>query len=367
MKSIAVAFFCMSLVAAGPRPIDSAMQHRIAAIARQTLTQQNVPGISVAISEHGRVVYAQGFGWSNLDDRVPVDAATTFRIGSITKQFTAASIMLLAQAGKLNVDDKLSKYLPNAPHAGEVTLRQLLTHTSGIPGYTELESFDAASKLPTTPEHIVATIASKPLAFRPGTRWEYSNTNFVLLGLVIQKITGQSYTDFVMQHIVRPLHLSSMTFWNPLFVYHDAAAGYSTLPLEPVLHTIDWNWDWAWAAGGLNTSASDLARWDSALDSGSVVSPHSFRMMSTAQKLTDGTSTGYGFGLGVGTYLHREVLDSQRRRSGLHHGQLHLSERRRSDRRLRKQRFFSACTGRTSNRQHALRCKARRPAGKGAA
>jgi CubicO group peptidase (beta-lactamase class C family) len=177
MKRILAAFLCMSLAAAGPQPVDHAMQQRIAAIAQHALAKQNVPGISIAIAEQGHMVYARGFGWSNVDDRVPVDAATTFRIGSITKQFTAASIMLLAQAGKLRVDDKLSKYLPNAPHAG-----------------------------------------------------------------------------------------------------------------------------------GLNTSASDLARWDIALDAGKVVTPQSFAMMSTAQKLADGKSAGYGFGLGVGTYLHRKVV-----------------------------------------------------------
>ena len=225
--------------------MDSAMRQQIDAIAQNALTQQNVPGVSVTVSEGGQIVYARGFGLGSVDNTIGAGASTTFRIGSITKQFTAASIMLLQQQGKLNVDDKLSKYLPWAPHASEVTLRQLLTHTSGIPGYTELESFDAASKLPVTPVGIVQTIASKPLAFAPGTNWEYSNTNFVLLGLVIQKITGESYTDFVMRHLVQPLHLSSMSYWDPLVVHRDAAIGYSTLPLEPVLHTIDWNWDWA--------------------------------------------------------------------------------------------------------------------------
>jgi D-alanyl-D-alanine carboxypeptidase len=308
MRKMTAAFLCLGLLGAGPMPIGPALQQRIAAIARSALVPQNVPGISIAVAEHGRIVYAHGFGWSDLDERIPVDSGTSFRIGSITKQFTASSIMLLQQAGKLNVDDKLSKYLPNAPHAAEVTLRQLLTHTSGIPGYTELESFDAASKLPVTPEGIVQTIAGKPLAFKPGTKWEYSNTNFILLGLVVQKVSGQPYEDFVRTHFIEPLRLSSMSYWNPLLVHHDAAVGYSTMPFEPPLHTIDWNWDWAWAAGGLNTNASDLARWDVALDSGKVVSPASFAMMTTAQKLANGKSAGYGFGLGIGEMFHRKVV-----------------------------------------------------------
>lgn len=305
---LAVAFLCLMLVGAAPRPVDGALRARIAAIARSALEVQNVPGISVAIAEHGTIVYARGFGRRSLDDNLPVDAGTTFRIGSITKQFTASAIMLLAQAGKLHLDDKLAVYLPKAPHANEVTLRELLTHTSGIPGYTEPASFDAASKLPVTPWGIVQTVARAPLAFKPGTRWEYSNTNFVLLGLVVQKLSGMPYTQFVDAHFIQPLHLGTMSFWDPLRVHRDAAVGYSTMPFEPVLHTIDWNWDWAWAAGGLDVSASDLARWDVALDSGKVVAPASFAVMSTAQKLRNGKSAGYGFGLGVGTFLRRKAV-----------------------------------------------------------
>jgi D-alanyl-D-alanine carboxypeptidase len=288
--------------------MTAALEQRITAIASSALTQQNVPGIAVAVSERGRVVFARGFGSRSLDDQLPVDAETTFRIGSITKQFTAASIMMLVQAGKLKLDDTLATYLPDAPHANDVTLRELLTHTSGIPGYTELESFDAASKLPATPEQIVATIAHEPLAFSPGTDWEYSNTNYILLGMVVEKVSGEPYEQFVTEHIIDPLHLDDTSFWNPLLVSHDAGVGYSTVPFEPVLHATDWNWDWAWAAGGLNTNAGDLARWDSALDSGTVVTPESFTEMSTAQRLKNGTSTHYGFGLGVSTFLKRKIV-----------------------------------------------------------
>lgn len=288
--------------------MSAALESRIAAIASGALVQQNVPGISVAVSEHGRVVYARGFGRRSLDDGLPVDAETTFRIGSITKQFTAASIMLLVQAGKIHLDDRLAAYLPNAPHANEVTLRELLTHTSGIPGYTELEGFDAAAKLPATPAQVVATVARAPLAFAPGTDWEYSNTNFILLGMVIEKVSGEPYEQFVTDHILTPLHLAHASFWNPLLVEHDAAVGYSSMPFEPVLHTLDWNWDWAWAAGGLNTDAADLARWDAALDSGRVVTAASFAEMSTPQHLKNGKNTHYGFGLGIGTFLQRKVV-----------------------------------------------------------
>ncbi len=298
----------LTLLGVGPRPMTRGLEKSIAVIATRALHEQNVPGIAVAISEHGHVVYARGFGKRSVDDNLPVDAETSFRIGSITKQFTSSSIMLLQQAGRLNIDDKLATYLPNAPHANEVTLRELLTHTSGIPGYTELESFDAASKLPTTPSRIVATIASEPLAFAPGTDWEYSNTNYILLGMVVQRVTGEPYEEFVTDRLLRPLGLSHIRFWNPLLVHHDAAMGYSSLPFEPAIHTSDWNWGWAWAAGGLDADAADLARWDAALDSGKVVSPSSFAQMSTPAKLKNGKSTGYGFGLGVPTFLKRKAV-----------------------------------------------------------
>lgn len=294
--------------ATGPKPFTAAVATKIDRAVEASLKRQNIAGASVAIAERGHIVYAKAYGLRDLVNRVPVDTRTTFRIGSITKQFTASAIMLLVQDGKLRLDDRLSKYLPGAPHAAEVTIRNLLTHTSGIVGYTETEGFDAASKLPATPQHIVATIASQPLAFAPGTDWQYSNTNFILLGMVVSKVSREPYEEFVRQHVLEPLHLSTIKYWNNDFVYPDDSYGYTALPYEPFEPAAFWNWDWAGAAGGLAVDPSDLARWDEALDGGRVVTAASFAEMTTAQKLKNGKSTGYGFGLGIGSFDKRKVV-----------------------------------------------------------
>lgn len=300
--ALATALPGASTAQGGPKPLTPALERQIDAIVTAQLREQFVPGAQVAIAEDGRVVYTKGYGYRDIDDRLPVDAQTAFAIGSVTKQFTASAIMMLQQEGKLNVDDSLAKYLPDAPHASQVTLRELLTHTSGIEGYTEQPNFSLLVSTPTTPQHIISSIAGAPLAFTPGSEWEYSNTNFVLLGMVVSKLSGLSYPDFLQHNIFDPLGLDRAWFTRIEEIHPDDARGYTEfmrgLPDE---HASLADWSWYDAAGGLTMSAEDLARWDIALDSGRVVSPQSFREMTTPQRLSDGKSTGYGFGLGVGS------------------------------------------------------------------
>lgn len=280
------------------------MARRIDYDVMQELREQFVPGAQVAIAENGRIVYSKGYGYRDLDDHLPVDSRTAFAIGSVTKQFTAAAIMLLAQQSKLNIDDPLSKYLPTAPHAAQVTLRELLSHTSGIVGYTEQSDFSALLPTPTTPERIIASIANVPLAFAPGTKWEYSNTNFVLLGMVVARLSHETYPDFLARHFFEPLRLHRAWYTRIEQIHSDDARGYTEFMYGlPDEHAALADWSWYDAAGGLTMSAADLARWDVALDSGRVVSDRSFDEMTTPYRLPDGASTHYGFGLGVGSVL----------------------------------------------------------------
>jgi CubicO group peptidase (beta-lactamase class C family) len=293
----------------GPLPLTPAMKARIDAIVKSELARQYVPGAQVAIAENGRVVYAKGYGYREIGSRLPVDAQTSFAIGSVTKQFTAAAIMLLEQQGKLNVGDKLAKYLPRAPHASEVTLRNLLTHTSGIVGFTEVPNFSLLLPTPSSPDRIISTIARTPLAFAPGTDWEYSNTNFVLLGQVIAKVSGESYPDFLQQNFFDRLGLKRSWFTRTEAIHPDDARGYTEFMYGlPDEHAYLADWSWYDAAGGLTMSAADLARWDIALDSGRVVSPASFARMTTRTELKNGRTIGYGFGLGVGSVFGRPTV-----------------------------------------------------------
>lgn len=298
------------LGASAPVPLTPALQKRIDTVVNAALARQYVAGAQVAVVENGRLVYTKGYGYRNLDDRVPVDARTAFAIGSVSKQFAAASIMLLQEEGKLNVEDSLAKYLPNAPHANEETLYNLLTHTSGIVGYTEIPNFDDKMPVPTTPDAIVATIAKEPLAFTPGTKWEYSNTNYVLLGMVVAKVSGESYQQFLQDHIFGPLGMKRAWFTRSERIYADTARGYSEFMLGlPIEHAWPADFSWFDAAGALTMSAADLARWDIALDGGRVVRPADFKRMSTSAILANGKATNYGFGLMIGsTYGHRAVV-----------------------------------------------------------
>lgn len=306
LAALAVALLGASTEAGAPKSLTPALERRIDAIVAQQLREQFVPGAQVAVAENGRVVYTKGYGYRDLDDRLPVDAQTTFAIGSVTKQFTATAIMLLQQQGKLDVDDSLAKYLPNAPHASAVTLRELLTHTSGIEGYTEQPNFSLLLPTPATPERIVSSIAAQPLAFTPGTQWEYSNTNFVLLGMIVSKLSGLSYPDFLRRNFFDPLGLDRAWFTRIEEVHPDDARGYTEFMYGlPDEHASLADWSWYDAAGGLTMSAKDLALWDIALDSDRIVSANSFSEMTTPDRLTNGKSTGYGFGLGVGSLFGR--------------------------------------------------------------
>jgi CubicO group peptidase (beta-lactamase class C family) len=291
----------------GPLPITPSIAAHVDAAVSNALKRQYVAGASLAIAEHGSIVYSKGYGLRDVDDNLPADANTAYHIGSITKQFTSAAIMLLQQQGKLGVNDRLSAYLPNAPHAREVTLRNLLSHTSGIVGYTEMPTFTTAVRNPTTPARIVATVAHRPLAFKPGTDWQYSNTNYTLLGMVVAKVSGEPYERFVTGHFLRPLGMTTAHFWSHEGIFTDSAYGYTSYALEAYHHADYWNFDWVSAAGGLSVSPVDLARWDIALDSGKVVSPASFVAMSTSFRLASGKPAGYGYGLGVRTFLKHKV------------------------------------------------------------
>jgi len=161
---------------------------------------------SVLVSQQGKVLLSKGYGFANLEWEVPNSPTTKFRLGSITKQFTAASILLLEERGKLKVDDPVKKYMADAPAAWDkITIFHLLTHTSGIPSFTGFPDYASTEATPTTPEKLVARFRDKPLEFQPGEKWNYSNSGYVLLGYLIEKISGQSYSEFVQQNIFTAL------------------------------------------------------------------------------------------------------------------------------------------------------------------
>ena len=277
-------------------PVARKIERDVAA----ALRRYEVPGAAVMVIRGGRVVFAKGFGVLDTDRRRPVRAQSLFEIGSITKQFTDAAILQLQEAGKLQIDRPLSDYLPDAPHAREVTLRQLMAHTAGLPDYiTDAHGdVDPAASKPATYEQLVARVAGRPLDFAPGSRWAYSNTGYLLLGRVIETVSGESYETYVRRHLLEPLGMADTHTVADEDHLADMARGYrhvgGRLERAPAIDA-----SWAGAAGFLVAPMPDLARWDAGLRAGKVVSPDSYRQMTTPFVLTTGERADYGLGLFV--------------------------------------------------------------------
>ncbi|MGA8839034.1 MAG: serine hydrolase domain-containing protein [Candidatus Aquilonibacter sp.] len=274
-----------------------------AAIAKQ-VTEQQVTGAAVGVYQDGALLVLKTYGLRDVAKNLPVDADTRFEIGSVTKQFTAAAILQLQEQGKLSIDDPLAKYLPTFPHANEITLRQLLNQVSGLPNYTSLP--DIATAMATIPDatgKIVAYV-NKPLNFTPGTKWEYSNTNYWVLGKVVSRVSGMSYEDYVREHIFKPAGMTHSGFVSDESGLDDFAIPYwqgpkNDGPTQPAPTMLE---SWPSAAGAIVSTVGDLAAWDIALASGNVISRDSFALMSSPGRLAGGKFTGYGMGLEVGSH-----------------------------------------------------------------
>jgi CubicO group peptidase (beta-lactamase class C family) len=245
------------------------------------------------------VVFSKGYGIADLEFNVPADADTMFRIGSITKQFTATAILRLAEREKLDVDDPLSRFLPGYPRGDEITLRHLLTHTSGVPNYTDFgpEWVEIVAR-ELSHEEMIALWKDRPLDFEPGERWNYSNSGYYLLGVVIEKASGKSYADFLHDELFEPLGLERTRYDSNGEVIANRAQGYG------------WEDDRHWndrligmsqpgAAGALISTAGDLVRWEMALVAGKAVSPASYEEMTLPFVMNGGRETHYGMGLGL--------------------------------------------------------------------
>ncbi len=258
---------------------------------------------SVLVAREGQVLVSRSYGSANLEWNVPHTPATKFRLGSITKQFTAAAILLLEERGKLRIDDPVKKHLTDAPAAwDQVTIFHVLTHTSGIPSFTSFPDY-RMSKLAATPvEKIVASFRDKPLEFQPGAKWNYSNSGYVLLGYLIEKVSGQTYEQFVQENIFTPLGMKSSGYDSNSRIIPQRAAGYAPSPSGPVnaefIHM-----SVPHGAGALYSTTEDLLRWTQGLFGGKLLSPASLEKMTTPFK------NDYALGVQVRTFNGRKTVD----------------------------------------------------------
>lgn len=258
----------------------------------------------VIVADHGRPLLRRAYGVANREWGVPVTLETQFRIGSTTKTFTAAAILQLVEAGKVGLDDKIDKYVQAAPPSWSgVTLRQLLEHTSGIPDYSRISGFiREAARLDLQPEQIVDLVRDKPLDFTPGAKFNYSNTGYVLLGMVIERASGEAFPNYLQNHFFRPLKLSHTAYDDVGEIVPKRASGYwlsdKVLKNARFMTTAS-----VYAAGGLRSTADDLLLWDQALHTGKLLSPESMAAMFTDH------GHGYGFGSFIETRQGHRLWD----------------------------------------------------------
>ncbi len=280
---------------------DGALTGRVDSVAQAVLKSTGVPSASVAVVMHGRLAYAQAYGAAKLDPSVPATPQMRYAIGSISKQFTAAAILLLQEQGKLSLDDPVSKFLPDLTRADEVTIREVLSHTSGYQDFWPQDYVPPMMLKAIDPDSILTLWARKPLDFDPGTRWQYSNTNYVIAGRIVQKASGMPFFEFIRQNILGPVGLgSAVDFDAGKLGGPGEPTGYMRYGLGPLRPAPQEGSGWMYAAGELAMTPSDLARWDISLIDESLLRPESYRDLETEVRLKNGAGTGYGLGVSVG-------------------------------------------------------------------
>jgi D-alanyl-D-alanine carboxypeptidase len=270
------------------------------------------PGASIVIMEKGEIVHQAGYGLANVELGVPITNDSVFRIGSVTKQFTAAGIMLLEQRGALSTSDPIEKYLPEYPtHGHVITIDNLLTHTSGIMSYTNIPGYMATEiRNDLSTEELIDVFDNSPMEFAPGDKWNYNNSGYVLLGAIIEAVSGQSYEDFIAEQIAGPLGLESTVYGGPK-VIPNRASGYDLDDDGNIVNADFLSMTQPHAAGSLLSTTGDLADWHKALTSGEFIHDDSYQKMTSPFELNDGENYPYGYGLGIGTMRgHRLISHS---------------------------------------------------------
>jgi D-alanyl-D-alanine carboxypeptidase len=284
--------------------------------AADALQRTGVPSASVAVVKDGKIAYVKAYGDAKLDPRVPADAKMRYSIGSISKQFTAAALLMLQEEGKLSLDDKVGKYIPDLTRANEVTIRQLLSHTSGYQDYWPQDYVMPGMLKPVTAQQIMNTWAKKPLDFDPGTKWQYSNTNYVIAGAIAEKVAGMPLWQFLQRHIFKPLGMTSAYDIDKAKLTESDPTGYYRFALGPLHPAPKEGPGWLFAAGEIAMTAEDLAKWDISVMDQRLLKPASYRQMETDTLLASGLSTRYGLGVSVSTSNGRRIISHSGEVSG---------------------------------------------------
>ena len=306
--SFAVALFAVASQIRAQESDGAAIIARIDSLAKDYMTLKKAPAVSIAVVRGKDTLVMKGYGLASREANRAATASTIYRIGSITKQFTAAGIMREVEQGKISLNDPITKYLPDVPTHGErITVRHLLTHTSGVHNYTDSPEWVRRWGEAMTPRQIVAFVDKDTLDFAPGTKYSYSNTGYVLLGMILEKVTGQPYATYVQRQFFTPLGLTQTSYCpdrtkDPQFADGYAASSGTVKPAEYL------NITQPFSAGALCSTVRDLVKWHRALVDGRVVGARSYLLMTTPDTLISGAKINYGFGLVPGQLSGKRMI-----------------------------------------------------------
>ena len=308
VPAILVLLTLTSFSASAQTQLSPELRQKIDKLANDALAKSGVPSASVAVVTNGQIAYLQAYGAARLEPRAQATPDMRYSIGSISKQFTAAAILLLQEQGKLSLDDKVAKFVPDLTRANEVTIRQLLSHTSGYQDYWPQDYVMPFMLQPVTSQKILDQWARKPLDFDPGTKWQYSNTNYVIAGVIIEKAARMPLLQFLRERVFTPADMKSVMNIDQDKLEETDPTGYMRYALGPLHPAPKEGKGWLFAAGELAMPARDLAKWDISIIDQKLLKPASYRELANDVHLKNGLATQYGLGIGVNSQAGHRAL-----------------------------------------------------------
>jgi D-alanyl-D-alanine carboxypeptidase len=282
-----------------PAQLPRSATGSIDAAVRKILAETAAPSASIAVVKNNRLAYVRAYGDARLTPLTPARPEMLYKIGSVSKQFLAGAILLLVQDGKLSLNNRVSQFFPSLTEASNITICELLSHTSGYPDYYPLDYVAPFMLRPVTPDDILDRFAKEPLNFAPGTEWQYSNTNYAIAAKILEKVSGMPLMAFFRARIFGPLGMHSPIDLDHQNVSRSDAAGYTRFGLGPLHPATPEASGWLYGAGELAMTARDLAVWDVSLLKGTLLNPASLQQMIRTVRLKGGAPTNYGLGVAV--------------------------------------------------------------------
>jgi CubicO group peptidase (beta-lactamase class C family) len=311
MRDTLVAFICLLMLSPvlwAQDTLSPELRASIDEAAAEVLQTTGAPSASVAVVRDGAIAYIHAYGLATIEPPTPATTEMRYSIGSISKQFTAAAILLLAEDRKLSLDDKVAKWLPDLTRANEVTIRQLLSMTSGYQDYWPQDYVMPPMMRPTTAQQIMNGWAKIPLDFEPGSKWQYSNTNYVIAGAIVERVSGKPLLEFLQMRIFTRLGMKSVVNTDEAALGPGEPGRYLRYGLGAPRPAPKEGSGWLFAMGELAMSARDLALWDISTNDQTILKPASYQAMQTNTLLNNGIATGYGLGVQVGMSAGRRVM-----------------------------------------------------------